>query len=279
MIKRRLHRDALKKISVLFVFFVIWPSYLLGHQYPLRTKYSDLVPITTKDLNSMYGKVIIIDARSEMEYEVIHIRGAHNILVGKMQESNLLKLRGKTGKQLLVFYCNGITCAKSYKAAEKAVLFGFKNIRVYDTGIFNWAEAHPEKTLLFGEQLTKENLKDKLISKSAFLDKNIPTRKFIEKYKSGRYTTIDIRDFNERKENPIKLPKVKHINLNAFMKLITYKKGPVPLQDLLIFDNVGKQTRWLQYYLVKYGRSNYFFLKGGVRQWYKDGYTPEGVKQ
>jgi rhodanese-related sulfurtransferase len=41
-------------------------------------------------------------------------------------------------------------------------------------------------------------------------------------------------------------------------------------KTLLVIDEVGKQSQWLQYYLEKYGYSNYFFLADGA-----DHYTQE----
>ena len=35
-------------------------------------------------------------------------------------------------------------------------------------------------------------------------------------------------------------------------------------KTLLIFDQVGKQVRWLEYYLVANGYKNYYFLAGGA---------------
>lgn len=35
-------------------------------------------------------------------------------------------------------------------------------------------------------------------------------------------------------------------------------------KDLLIFDQVGKQVQWLEYYLMEYGYKNYWFLKDGA---------------
>ena len=35
-------------------------------------------------------------------------------------------------------------------------------------------------------------------------------------------------------------------------------------KHLFIFDQVGKQVRWLEYYLVENGYQNYTFLKGGA---------------
>ena len=98
--------------------------------YPLRSEYPDLTPITTDELDGIFEDVIIIDARSGMEFDVIHMRGAVNISVGTLKECDLLRLRDKNGAQLMVFYCNGHTCAKSYKATRKARKLGFKHIKV-----------------------------------------------------------------------------------------------------------------------------------------------------
>ncbi|MGD8885229.1 MAG: rhodanese-like domain-containing protein, partial [Gammaproteobacteria bacterium] len=39
---------------------------------------------------------------------------------------------------------------------------------------------------------------------------------------------------------------------------------------LLIYDAAGKQVRWLQYYLEDKGLTSYYFMKGGIRAYYKD---------
>ena len=119
-------------------------------EFPLRTKYPMASPIETGELNGIFDSAIIIDARAVAEYNVIRMIGAKNILLSKMQEKDLLAVRSKDDSRPIVFYCNGITCSKSYKATRKAVGWGFKNVRCYDAGIFNWAQAHPEKTEFFG---------------------------------------------------------------------------------------------------------------------------------
>ena len=42
------------------------------------------------------------------------------------------------------------------------------------------------------------------------------------------------------------------------------KKGEFKNKQLLIFDAVGKQVRWLQYHLEDGGYSDYYFLAKGV---------------
>ena len=40
-------------------------------------------------------------------------------------------------------------------------------------------------------------------------------------------------------------------------------------QPLLVYDESGKQVRWLQYHLDEKGIKNYNFMKGGVKQYFK----------
>ena len=42
------------------------------------------------------------------------------------------------------------------------------------------------------------------------------------------------------------------------------KKGNLKNKQLLIFDQVGKQVRWLMYHLVDQGYDDFYFLEGGA---------------
>lgn len=251
---------------------------LAEEEFPLRAKHPAITPITTEELAAVYDQAIIVDSRDSMEFKVIHMKGAHNFLVAKMQEANLSGLRPKDGTAPLVFYCNGITCEKSYDASEKAVKWGFANVKVYDAGIFTWAKGQPERTLIFDQPQTAETIKTSLISKEKLAEKMLAPAEFITKSKDSSYTIIDIRGTNERKEIPIKLPKLKAMPLDTMVKLLEEKSPTIPSKGLLIIDIVGKQVSWLQYYLEQQGVSDYFFLKGGGAEWKKEGFNETGGK-
>jgi hypothetical protein len=51
--------------------------------------------------------------------------------------------------------------------------------------------------------------------------------------------------------------------IDDFIKRVV-KKGLLQDSTLLIFDQVGKQVRWLMYYLEASGYTNYYFLSGGA---------------
>ena len=247
-------------------------------KFPLRAKHPKLSPIETKELASIFSDAVIVDARNKVEFDVVQMVGAHNILVGQMKEGDLLALRPKDDATPLIFYCNGTTCAKSYKAAEKATEWGFKNVRVYDEGIFAWAQAQPERTKFFGQKLNAKTVKSSLISKEQLAKVSVPTADFLALAANAKYAIFDIRDPNERTEQPIRLPKLKVMPMDTFVNLLEKKSKAIPTSSILILDNVGKQVDWIQYYLIKEGVTDYRFLKGGVLQWVKDGYSPEGKK-
>ncbi len=68
------------------------------------------------------GEAVIIDVRTKGEFDVIHVKGAINIshIVSDEQQAAFKSVAEKP-HQYLVFYCNGVTCPKSYKAADLAM--------------------------------------------------------------------------------------------------------------------------------------------------------------
>jgi len=266
-------KSVLAVFTVLFLVTFLNVSSLVGAEdYPLRAKYPTVKPIETNELTAAYGKAIIIDTRNSAEYDVIQIANAKNILAGKMTEADLLKLRPKNDSAPLVFYCNGITCAKSYKAAEDAGKWGFQSVRCYDAGIFAWAKANPDKTKFYGKVLSAAELQSALISDSQFKSVLLPPKEFVSRSKSGEYTVIDIRDPNERSEAQFILPNMKVMSFDTAVDLIKKRSKAIPTSKVLFVDNVGKQVQWLQYYLKQAGFTNYFFAEGGVLKLKKEGF-------
>lgn len=242
-------------------------------EFPLRARFPQLEFITTAQLQDCKD-AIVVDTRNRIEFDVVHIEGALHLDVGAMKKADLQALRAPDGSQTIVFYCNGVTCKKSYDAAEKARIWGFANCKVYDTGVFSWAETHPERTRFFGELLTKDDVKQKLIPKSELKAASLGTAEFVKKARSGEYKVYDIRDTKDRQDYPIKLPKIAKLTMDEFVAQLA--KGGIPAENVLVLDNVGKQVDWLQYYLRKHGHKSHQFLLGGVEQWRKDGFDNEG---
>ena len=97
--------------------------------------------ITTDQLKAMIEQkkeILLIDARTKEEYQEAHIDNALSIPENKFEESTSLLPADKN--RLMVFYCNGVKCGKSKKAAKKADAMGYKNILVYGEGFPVWEE-------------------------------------------------------------------------------------------------------------------------------------------
>jgi rhodanese-related sulfurtransferase len=81
-----------------------------------------------------------VDVRGMKHFGNGHIPGAIHLAIHSEEftAENLRKVAEKD--QLVVFYCNGITCMGSSIASEKAVKWGWKQVAYYRTGIPHWQE-------------------------------------------------------------------------------------------------------------------------------------------
>ncbi len=252
-------------LATTLVFF--WVGSVLGAEFPLREKYPDVTPISLEDLSASYDNTLIIDVRSQDEFDVIHVKKAQNVPVTKGTFlADLEKIRSKNGSEDIAFYCNGHTCAKSYKAAKSAINAGFQNVYCFDAGIFEWTNAQPEKSVLLGKTPVDVT---KLITKEALKAKTIEWADFSSKAAAPDALVIDIRDpFQKAKaanldqNKKVNLKGIRSIPMERLTKLLA--KGELKDKQLLFFDAVGKQVQWLQYYLEDGGYSNYLFLNKGV---------------
>ena len=233
-------------------------------EYPYRKDYPEVPTIDSESLFQQYevDKIIIVDVRSSIEYDVIHMEGARHI---PLSNSNFVKeiqeLSRLNPDKKIAFYCNGITCLKSYEAAQKALQAGINSCYAYDAGIPDWASIYPEKTLLLGKVLDDPG--KQLISKPAFKEKCLQFEKFKAGTNSNKSIVIDVRDSMQRAKKLQGLKKVKKIPMDKFIPNFVEKRVHRD-KSLFIFDQVGKQVRWLEYYLVANGYKNYYFLAGGA---------------
>ncbi len=232
--------------------------------FPYRSQYPDVPFVDTEALAAKYAQdeVIIVDVRSNIEYEVIHAVGAvHLPLSSESFLEDLGKLRADYPQMAFAFYCNGVTCLKSYEAAQSALVAGFDNCYAYDAGIPGWANAYPDQTILLGKPIVDPG--KQLIPKSMFAEKCVDFEQFAQIAGERGVIVVDVRDAIQRSgslpglENAVLMP------MDQFIREFVLQKQH---QDkmVLIFDQVGKQVRWLEYYLVDQGYEHYAFLKGGA---------------
>jgi len=257
----------LKRSLLILLALVVTASQTMAADFPLREKYPQVKPVSTAELLSSYNDAVIVDVRSKIEFDVIHISKARHIPVAEGSFlSDLEKLRPKQNSQPLVFYCNGITCAKSYKAANQAAEAGFRNVFCYDAGIPDWSKEHPELTTLMG---TTPASKEKLLSKEKLKQHLISYADFARRAGQKGVMVIDVREPFQRAKDP-QLPQNRQLSLSGVREIALDRLVPMLKQkkfqdkELLITDAVGKQVQWLQYYLEGNGYSRYAFLDKGV---------------
>ncbi len=95
--------------------------------------------IEAKDVKKIidtHKKVVIVDARSLMEYDQGHVPGA--ISVGPDRFAFIAEYLPKDKSAALIFYCRGVRCTLSTEAATEAAKAGFRDIRIMSGGFPEW---------------------------------------------------------------------------------------------------------------------------------------------
>lgn len=262
----------MKKLFQIGVLLIMSFSAVAADDFPGRKIYPKVPYIEIDALYKELDNVVVVDARSNYEYETLRIKNSILIplTLGSNQFSKKLQtLRDENPGKKIVFYCNGHTCMKSYKAAQRSKIYvGLDNVFAFDAGIFDWAKKYPEQALLLGKELDDTS---KLISKENFKKRFLPAEKFI-KTANDSVMILDIRDRIERDgfyifsghEASISLNGHEREKLEKFFKKV--KRAGKPLY---VYDMVGKQVRWFQYYIESKGIKEYYFMEGGADAFFK----------
>ncbi len=82
--------------------FFLFTSGSLHAETGVNSKY-----INTQQFASIYDHAIVVDCRSRLEYDILHIKDAVHIPSGTMVREDLDLLRQQFPHRPLIFYCNG----------------------------------------------------------------------------------------------------------------------------------------------------------------------------
>lgn len=232
--------------------------------FPHREKYKDVPVIEANELEKQMNSVHIVDVRSRFEFETLHIKGAKNIPLNKTTFANKVAELVKAEPKPVIFYCNGGTCKKSYKAVIEARKAGVKGT-AFDAGIYQWAQTHSHHSVLLGKNPMNSN---EFIDNKRYKSHIIDAKKF-EELMGSNAMVLDIRDRIQRdlqlfpfKENRAELDDM--VSIRQYVN--EAKKAN---KTLLVYDKVGKQVRWFQYLLEREGVKRYYFMKGGSEGYYE----------
>jgi rhodanese-related sulfurtransferase len=167
---------------------------------------------------------MLIDARTREEYQEAHIAGALSIPEKSMEESTSLLPSDKNHQ--MIFYCNGVKCGKSRKAAKKADAMGYKNIIIYAEGFPVWEEKGNK--IVPGPEYAKK-IETAKVSPSDL-------KKLID---SGNkdFVIVDVRDESEYKEGHI--PSAINIPAESF----ALKSEVLPKEKkIIVYCNTGGRS-------------------------------------
>ncbi len=261
-----IRRSARAGLGCLLAASLAWPFLVGAEDFPLREKYMSvgIQPVETEALAASLDEMSVVDARSVYEYETLHIQGARSIPLASSGFAEAVRNLAEQSGQPMVFYCNGVTCAVSYKAALKAKEAGVSDARVYDAGVFAWAQANPAQTVLLGEPLEQV---DQLISGEQFerhlLDEDAFYARIMD---SDKPIIVDIRSKSQRAGVSLFQMQDRHIPLTTDNRELSglVARARAEERSMFFVDATGKQVRWLQYYLEEQGLADYWFLQGGA---------------
>ena len=235
----------------------LWASY----EPPFRTQFAKIKTITHEEIQHNRSKMILFDVRSAYEYNTMHIKEARHLsLNDKNFVTTLQKLR-KAENRSLVFYCNGFTCKKSYKAARKALRAGIDRVYAYDAGVFDWIKQYPKESVLLGKSpvelhqlISTKNLNAHMLEPSAFALRV-----------GDDAITLDIRDRLQAAATKLFPTRQRTVPLDNDKLKAYIERAKQQKKTLLVYDAFGTQVRWLQYYIESTGLQDYYFMRGGVK--------------
>ena len=259
----------MRVLSILFfVLAFVHSSYAKNQEFPGRDLYLDVKHIEMADLAKEYSNSIIVDVRSKYEFDTLHIKSASHVSLRSPEFiSSMQQLRKQYPHKKIVTYCNGKTCMKSYKAARKCQQHGVRNVYAFDAGIMDWAKNQPNRSVLLGQSPLNEN---KLISKDDFNKRLLTVDDFIEKARHDKAALIiDARDPLQREgislfpgaESRASLQDTR--NMDNFIAQAAKQN-----KTMYIYDEAGKQVRWLMYRLEEKGVKKYYFMKHGMKAYF-----------
>ncbi len=113
-------------------------SYSIIYHQQAKDGYGLIDTGNLKKLLDGKAEMTVVDARNPEEFQEVHVRGAISVPVKQWEKFASRLPADKSAR--IIFYCNGIKCGKSKKAAKKAIKQGYDNIYVYADGMPVWEE-------------------------------------------------------------------------------------------------------------------------------------------
>ena len=211
-------------------------------------KYGEVDVKATKNMMEK-EKSLVVFPLSPIEFDDLHIRGSVNIPMDLLAE----KLP-QDKSQKIIFYCLGVKCVASWRAAEKAVSLGYKNVYAFREGLPGWTAAgYPTASI--------EKLPDVKI-------KRITTSELSGQLDNNLVVLLDVNLTDDAKKFYIDSPQRVHIPMDVLhLKIATLNKSDA----IAVLCLKGKRSPTAARYLVGQGFENVTVVEGGIQKWVLEG--------
>lgn len=235
---------------VLFSFLV-----LLFSSLPVAAKSGAIKgykEIDAGQLKSMMdtGDPLVVFPLSSIEYRDRHIAGSVNIPLHKLKAE-----LPKDKNRAMVFYCLGVKCTASWRAAEKAVKLGYENVYAFRKGLPEWLAAGYPTTSI--EKLPKVDVVK--ISTDA-LQGMIST--------GEDFVLLDVCLQRDAEKFWIDSPNRLHVPFDE----LEARLGEIPNnKKVVVICLKGKRSPTAIRYLSAKGFKNLVSIDGGMQQWILEG--------
>ena len=210
--------------------------------------YQDIDAAGTKNLMEKADALVVFPL-SPIEFDNQHIQGSVNIVMEQLEYE-----LPEDKERIIVFYCLGIKCVASWRAAEKAVELGYKNVYAFREGIPGWQKAgYP------------------LVSTKPLPDvevQRITTVELAEMLDDEDVVLVDINLRVDAHKFHIDHAKRLHIPLDE----LNVSLPQVPRdKKIVIICLKGKRAPTAVRYLVGEGYEDVVMVEGGIQQWVMEG--------
>ncbi len=219
-----------------------------GVSFAAAKKYLEVDATQTKELMEKEDALVVFPL-SPVEFDNKHIKGSVNIPMGKLKDE-----LPENKDRKLVFYCLGVKCVASWRAAEKAADMGYKNVYAFRDGIPGWEEAGYQLEVI-------KPLPDVKVNKISTMDLAISLT-------NEDVVLLDINleeDANKFYIDHIKRQHIPLDELNVSLAQIPKDK------KICVVCLKGKRSPTAVKYLVGQGYKDVVMVDGGVQKWVLEG--------
>ena len=197
---------------------------------------------------------LLVNALSRIEYQMQHIPGSINIPVDEVKSSSQMPTDKSAA---IIFYCNGVACPYSRRAAKTAVKLGYTRVYWFKGGILEWRQYQ------YPMEVDKELARIKV--------SRFSPERFIEQMSEPNVLVLDVRPqwWRSSKEQAGVIEGTEMM-LPLIKLHLQYERLPKD-RPILLVDRLMRQSPLAAKFLTLKGYQVLGVLKGGAKRWVAEG--------